>query len=168
MHWRMETQVFKRLKKFWAQKQCIRIWQILKIPSLPTFWKSPCRIKKLNSLKILLLYMLYFLSKIHFKFMSFLYDWSIFLKLFLHWSQQQFLYSALLTRINDCNINRLDYFPKNILTHGSVVSQEWIGRRTHCVDHGRRRGLTVAYLFFPPRTGQLETFTAILLNLTIH
>lgn len=98
VHWHMETQVFKRLKKFWSQKQCIRKWQILNIPSLPTFWKSPFRIQKLNNLKILLYYMLYFLSKIYFKLMSFLYNWSIFLKLFVHWSQQQFLYSALLTR----------------------------------------------------------------------
>jgi hypothetical protein len=59
--------------------------------------------------------------------MSFLYNWSVLLKLFVQWSQQQFLYSTLLTKINDCNINRLDYCLKNILTHGSAVSQEWIG-----------------------------------------
>ena len=65
-------------------------------------------------------------------------------------------------------INWLDYFLKNLLTHGSVVSQEWIGWRTHCADHGRRCGLAVANLFFPPRTGQLEIFKANLLNLTLH
>ena len=75
----------------------------------------------------MLLYMLYFLSKIHLKFVSFLYNWPIFLKLFVQWSQQQFLYKTLLIRINDCNINWLDYFLKNVLTHGSVVSQDWIG-----------------------------------------